>query len=282
MVILGGAYVFFKKLVSLVSAIMLLIVGASEKDLPQPDGAEIIGRYRYVHTDYNITSQGVTNDGEYFYFSANKNIGKADMETGEIFRVNLSAIPEELKEKDCDHIGCLSYHNGNIYAAIEGGEYLNNYIVLYDAQTLEYTGIYYELPYELHEDGVPWCAIDAERGYLYTAEWEHTAELNVFNLSDMSFVKTVAFSQVVERIQGCEMFGDKLYMSTDVGDEKTVYSLDVETGLVETAFVRNVGEAFEAEGMTVCADENGEAVFCVLDRGEERFSCNLTFYKLTK
>ena len=281
MFVLGNSYVLFKKIVSLVSAIMLLVVGASEKNLPDPDGAEIIGRNRYVHTDYNITSQGVTNDGEYYYFSGNSNIGKADMETGEIFRVNISAIPEELKAVNCNHIGGLSYYNGYIYAAVEdGSEYLNPYIVLYDAETLEYTGIYYELPQEIHINGVPWCAIDVERGYLYTAEWEHTDELNVFNLNDMTFVKNVPFSQTIERIQGCEMFGGKLYMSTDVDDEKTIYSLDVETGNIETAFTRNVGSEFEAEGMTVYADENGDPVFCVLDRGADRYSTNLTFYKI--
>ncbi len=281
--IFSATYLFFKKITALVSAIMLLIAGISEKDLPNPTDAEIVGRNRYVHADYNFSSQGVTNDGEYFYFSGNKNLGKADMETGEIFLVNTTPIPKELKELGCNHIGGLSYYNGYIYAALEDGpDYLHSFIVLYDAETLKYTGIYYALPYELHIEGVPWCAIDTQRGYLYTAEWSNTKLLNVFDLETMTLVKTVPLSQTVDRVQGCEMFGGKLYMASDVGDEKTVYCLDVETGKVEEAFKRNVGEEFEGEDMTVYADENGEPVFCVLDRGAERFSTNLTFYKLTK
>ena len=97
--IFGTAYVVFKKLISLISAIMLMVVGADEKNLPLPDGAEIIAKNTYVLFDYQVTSQGVTNDGEYFYFSGNKHLGKADMETGEIFLINTNAIPEALQEK---------------------------------------------------------------------------------------------------------------------------------------------------------------------------------------
>ncbi len=280
---LGTIYVIFKKLISLISAIMLLVVGADEKDLPLPDGAEITAKNTYVLFDYQITSQGVTNDGEYFYFSGNKHIGKADMETGEIFLISTNAIPEELQEKGCNHIGGLSYYNGYIYAAVEDGpDYLNSFIVLYDAETLEFSGTYYALPHELHIEGVPWCAVDVERNYLYTAEWTNATVLNVFSLDDMSLVKTVPLSEPIDRIQGAEMFGGKLYMSCDEeNDMKRIFTLDVETGDVEVCFARNIGKGFEAEGLTVFADENGKPVICVLDRGERRQSSNLTFYNIT-
>lgn len=152
----GTIYVIFKKVISLISAIVLMVVAADEKNLPSPD-AEIVDKYQYVLLDYQMSSQGVTNDGEYFYFSGNKNLSKASMETGEICRVTSNAIPKELQDKGCNHIGGLSYYNGKIYAAVEDGpDYLNSFIVLYDAETLEYTGTYYELPHELHIEGVPW------------------------------------------------------------------------------------------------------------------------------
>lgn len=279
---LGTIYVIFKKLICLISIIMLAVVGADEKNIPSPDGAEIIAKNTYVLTDYQMASQGVTNDGEYFYFSANKNLGKADMETGEIFLINAEAIPEELQDKGCNHIGGLSYYNGYVYAAVEDGpDYLNSFIVLYDAETLEFSGTYYELPHELHIEGVPWCAVDVERNYLYTAEWTNATVLNVFSLDDMSLVKTIPLSEPIDRIQGAEMFDGKLYMSCDeLNDMKRIFTLDVETGEVEVCFTRNIGKVFEAEGLTVFADENGEPIICVLDRGERRKSSNLTFYKL--
>lgn len=279
---LGTVYVIFKKLISLISAVMLMVVGADEKDLPSPDGAEIIGKNTYVLFDYQVTSQGVTNDGEYFYFSGNEHLGKADMGSGEISLISIDAIPDELKDKGCNHIGGLSYYNGYVYAAVEDGpDYLNSFIVLYDADTLEYSGKYYALPHELHIEGVPWCAVDVERNYLYTAEWTNATVLNVFSLDDMSLVKTVALSEPIDRIQGAEMFGGKLYMSCDEeNDMKRIFTLDVETGEVAVSFVRNIGKGFEAEGLTVFADEKGEPVICVLDRGERRKSSNLTFYDI--
>lgn len=280
----GTLYVVFKKIIICISAIMLMVVGADEKDMPSPDGAEIIGKNTYVLYDYHMSSQGVTNDGEYFYFSGNKNLGKASIETGEIFRITTNAIPQVLKDKGCNHIGGLSYYNGYVYAAIEDGpDYLNSFIALYDAETLEFTGTYYELPHELHIEGVPWCAVDAERGFLYTAEWSNATVLNVFSLDNMSLVKTVTLSETIDRIQGAEMFGGKLYMSCDEeNDMKRVFVLDVETGEVAPLFARNIGKVFEAEGMTVLSDEDGKPVFCVLDRGERRQSTNLTMYKLTE
>lgn len=277
----GTIYVIFKKVISLISAIVLMVVAADEKNLPSPD-AEIVDKYQYVLLDYQMSSQGVTNDGEYFYFSGNKNLSKASMETGEICRVTSNAIPKKLQDKGCNHIGGLSYYNGKIYAAVEDGpDYLNSFIVLYDAETLEYTGTYYELPHELHIEGVPWCAVDVERNYLYTAEWSNATVLNVFNLDTLELVKTIPLSEPIDRIQGAEMFDGKLYMSCDeLNDMKRIFSLDVETGKVEVVFARNIGEGFEAEGMTVFADDDGKPVFCVLDRGERRISTSLTLYKL--
>ena len=49
---------------------------------------------------------------------------------------------------------------------------------------------------------------------------------------------------------------------------------------IPCVFARNIGEGFEAEGMTVFADDDGKPVFCVLDRGERRISTSLTLYKL--
>lgn len=278
----GTIYVIFKKIIILISLIMLLVVGADEKDMPLPDSAEIIRKETYVLYDHHMSSQGVTNDGEFFYFSGTKNLGKARIDSGEIFLINTSPIPQELKDKGCNHIGGLSYYNGYIYAAIEDGpDYLNSFIALYDAETLEYSGIYYELPHELHIEGVPWCAIDVERNCLYTAEWSNATVLNVFNLNDMSLRETIGLSQTIDRIQGAEMFDGKLYMSCDEeNDKKRIFSIDVATGVVEEVFARNIGKGFEAEGMTIYKDEQNEPVFCVLDRGERRQSTNLTFYKL--
>ena len=282
MITFGKTYVIFKKFISLISVIILLVVAADEKNKPLPDGAEIIGKNTYVLYDYSMSNQGITNDGQYFYFSGTKNLGKADMKTGKISLINTAPIPKELQEKGCNHIGGLSYHNGYVYAALEDGpEYQHPFIVLYDAKTLKYTGIYYELPQELHIAGVPWCAIDEQNGYLYTAEWNNATVLNVFDMETLQLVKTVPLSEPVDRIQGAELFDGILYMSCDEeNDKKRIFGVDVITGEVQEIFSRNVGVKIEAEDMTIYADENGQPVFCVIDRGVRRKSTNLTFYRL--
>lgn len=270
-----------KKATALIAALVLMVVCADERNLPAPDGAEVCGKTRYVLFDRQLTSQGVTNDGEYFYFSGNKYLAKAPITTGETEMANWDAIPDELEERGCNHIGGLSYYNGYIYAAIEDGpDYLNSFIALYDAETLSFTGTYYELPHELHLEGVPWCAIDVERNCLYTAEWSNATVLNIFNLDDMTLRGTLPLSEPIDRIQGAELYDGKLYLSCDEeNDLKRILTLDVETGLIETAFTRNVGSQFEAEDLTITIDEDGPIIH-VLDRGERRKSVNLTSYRL--
>jgi hypothetical protein len=100
---------------------MLLVVGADEKNLPLPEGAEITAKNTYVLFDYQLTSQGVTNDGKYFYFSGNKHLAKADMETGEILPqepVKQSTSPVyrqylEIQEQYPNHV--IAYRLGDFY-----------------------------------------------------------------------------------------------------------------------------------------------------------------------
>lgn len=271
--------------VSIITSIMLIIVGNTENNLPSPSKAEVVSKQTYVLLDKEVSSQGVTNDGEYFYFSSKRHLGKADMETGEMVNMNLYAIPEILKDKGCNHIGGLSYYNGIIYAAIEDGpDYNNSFIALYNAETLCFTGKYYEVPHELHLAGVPWCAVDAANNCIYTAEWDDTAVINVFNLETFELEHLIELKNPEEviRIQGAEVCttDGKLYLSSDVEtDEKPILSVDLETGEVTKVFSRNVGAGHEAEDLTIAYTEDGP-VFYVLDIGIERDSTSLTGYKL--
>lgn len=274
----------FRSITAIISAIVLLIVGADESNVPSPEGAEVVNKITYTLLDVDTTTQGVTNDGKYYYFSGKERMGKADIKTGEMVLMNTDAIPDVLEEFGCNHIGGLTYYNGYIYAAIEdGSDYLHPFIALFSAETLEFTGTYYELPQKLHIEGVPWCAVDVKNNCIYTAEWSNAKVLNVFNLSDMSLRCVIPLSEPIDRIQGAELFDGKLYLSCDEeNDQKRILSVNILTGKVETAFTRNVGSQFEAEDITITVDEDGTPVFHVLDRGERRKSVNLTSYKMTK
>lgn len=268
-----------KKLWSLVTAVLLLAAAAADRPQGEPEGARLTGSRTYLLFEALTRGQGIATDGEFFYFSGNYFLNKTDIETNKTVAENPLAIPPALLLKGGNHIGGISYYNGTIYAPIEDGpDYLHPYIALYDAGTLRYTGVCYELPRGLHIEGVPWCAVDAERGYLYTAEWSNAKALNVFSLTDMSLVKTVPLSMTLDRIQGAVMYGGTLYLSDDVGT-KTVYSLNPVTGEAAVAFRRNVNPENEAESMTVLSTPGGP-VFYVMDIGPKRFNVTLREYVL--
>ena len=281
---LTDAVSLVKSVWAMICALMLMICGTI--DVGQPQEAELIDTQTFVMTDALTRAQGMTTDGEYYYFSSNFFMLKTTLE-GEKVKENLAAIPADLLLKGSNHIGGISWCNGKLYAAVEDGDdYLNPYIVIYDPQTLKPTGERYLLPQELHVEGVPWCAADADRGVLYTAEWSNAAVLNVFDLETMQLIKTVALTDqsgapaTLHRIQGSEVYNGMLYCSSDIGSEQPVYEVDPETGVIRELFVRNLLDA-EAEGMTILQDGN-DIVFVCMDIGRINGSAicvNLRKYK---
>lgn len=258
------------KVWAILSAFFMVLTLAIECPGSETEGATLTSYENLVLEKALFRGQGCTTDGEHFYFSGNFFLTKTTLDAGETLEKNIMAIPAPLLAKGCNHIGGISYHDGKIYAGVEdGSDYLNPYIVVYDAETLKYIE-YFRMPWELHVDGIPWCAVDAPRGYLYTAEWSNAKQLNVFDLETMELVKTVPLSMELDRIQGAEMFDGKLYCSQDTkADGKKIFVVDPDTGEASLLFTRNVGADTEAEGMTVLPTEDGP-VFCVMDLGATR------------
>jgi hypothetical protein len=223
--------------------------------------------------------QGVTTDGSAWIFNSNLGLLRTELDGKTVKARNAVAIPPEISAQGGDHIGDISYNNGIIYAPIEDGKnYQHPYIALFDANTLKYTGTSYALPLELHPGGVPWVAVDAARGQVYTAQWSNAPVLNVFSLDDMHLIKTVPLTQSIDRIQGAEMYNGYLYASTD-NKTQTVYRIDPDTGSVSTAFDRNLPKGTEAQGIAVLPTANG-AVLHILDVDSNRISQNFRHYGL--
>ncbi len=114
-------------------------------------------------------SQDVTTDGEHYYFSSRIGLVKTTLDGETEVAMNFNAIPKALRDNyGSAHIGGISYHDGKIYAAVEDSKvWQYPIVVIYDAQTLRYTGDYHILSAELQKNGLPWLAVDAERGYIY-------------------------------------------------------------------------------------------------------------------
>jgi outer membrane protein assembly factor BamB len=269
----------FKKFWSMLTVVLLMVTVAAEYPQGTPQGAVLVASHTYMLDQALTRGQGVTTDGQYFYFSGNLFLNKTDMQTNKTLVKNILAIPPQLLVLGDNHIGGISYYDGKIYAPIEDGSaYQHPFIAIFDANTLKFTGKYYAMPLELHDAGIPWCIVDGPRGYLYTMEWSNATVLNVFNLSDMSFVKTVPLSMPLDRIQGGGIYDGNLYLSMDVGT-KMVYKLNPVTGEAGLLFSRNVSSKIESESMTVLPTANGP-LFCVMDVGPDRINMVLREYKL--
>ena len=256
--------------------IMLLTILTSPAAVSS-DTAELISKDTFVLEQALMMGQGITTDGEYYYTSgAIAGVGvtvlaKFTVEDMELVCSKLNPLPDVCEDRKNDHIGGISWYDGKIYASVEGPDEGFPCIVVFDAETLSCTGEVYDLPYEIYDDGVPWCAVDKETGYLYASKWSDAETVYCYDVNNgMALVKEIPLTGlgVIDRIQGGEFYDGALYLSNDVkdkGDLKNILRLDVETGEVSLFAERNVGgDNVEAEGLTFLETEDG-AVMHVLD-----------------
>lgn len=280
-----------KSVWAIVGSLVIMLSGLiNGGDINCSPNAELIRTEQFTLDEALLMSQGITTDGEYFYTSGSiaalDLVGMAKWTADGFDKViyNHFAIPKEIKEKyNSDHIGGISYYDGKIYAATEDDTDTYNLILIYDAETLEFTGEYYNLGTEYLDDGIPYCAVDGENGYLYTSQFHETDCILAYNLDDMTFSHKIMLSEPIDRIQGAEYYDGLLYMSYDVEDSATekVQTVDVKTGKVETLFERTVsGRDHEAEGLTVYPMEDGS--FIHIADYDKLISVSIRHYSFTK
>lgn len=254
--------------------ILTLITSPTAKST---DTAELISTDTFVFEQALMMGQGITTDGEYFYTSGA--IAGAGITVLAKFTVNdmelvcsrLNPLPDVCEDRKNDHIGGISCYDGKLYASVEGPDEGFPCIVVFDCETLECTGEVYDLPVEIYDDGVPWCAVDGETGYLYASRWSDAETVYCYDVNDsMKLVREIPLTGlgIIDRIQGGEFYDGALYLSNDVKDNgslKNILKLNVTTGEVTLAAQRDVGgDNVEAEGMTFLETEDG-AVMHVLD-----------------
>lgn len=253
---------------------LLLLTILFTPDAVSTDSARLIDKNIFVADSAMVMGQGITTDGEYYYTSGSLTgigftaVAKYAVDGMELVDKNINPLPEVCSKRGNNHIGGISYYNGKIYASVEGDDGVPACIVTFDAETLKAADVY-DLSFEQFPDGVPWCAVDGNTGYLYASKWKDTKTIYVYDVNNgMAFVKELTLDTTIKRIQGGEFLDGTLYLSKDSHDKgkiREILSVNVETGEVEVVAERNIGsEKFEAEGMTFTKTENG-AVLHVLD-----------------
>lgn len=268
---------FFQKIWAILTLPLLLITMLTTPAGSDTDTTDLVSSHTFVFEKALLMGQGITTDGEYYYTSgalAGINLtalAKFTFDDMTMVDSKINPLPKECMNRGNNHIGGISYYDGKLYTSVEGGDEVYACIVVFDCETLEATGEVYDLPNELYGDGVPWCAVDTETGYLYASKWNDIETIYVYDTNDsMRPVREIDLKgmEKISRIQGGEFYNGTLYLSEDVhnnGTIKNILSVDVQTGEVALAAERNVGgDNIEAEGMTFWEDENG-AVMHVLD-----------------
>lgn len=229
-------------------------------------------------------SQGVTTDGEHWYFSGNGGLVKVNIETEKTVCKNANAL-SEFEQYNSDHIGGISYYNGYIYAGVEDGDdYDYPLVAVYDAETLEFTGKKVVFSTDMMSEGCPWVCCDGERGVFYIGECNDTKEFYCYDLETLEYVETIELTGTVDEIQGAEMYEGVMYAATN-DKTRAVYKIDLESGdivkyfdriMYEYSIIKNFGG--EGEGITVLPMEDG-TLFHALDIGALFIDSNLRHYK---
>ena len=267
-----------RKIWSVITLPLLIITLLTSPVAKSTESAELISKDSFVFEKALLMGQGLTTDGEYYYTSGSiaaldlTALAKFTFDDMEIVKSAVNPLPKEISKRGDDHIGGISYYNGKIYASVEDSdEYIYPCIVVFDCETLKPTGEVYDLPAEIYDDGVPWCAVDNETGYLYASKWTEAKTIYAYDINDgMKLVKEIPLKGlgVIDRIQGGEFYNGTLYLSNDIennGNIKNILKVDVDSGVVELFAERDVGgENIEAEGLTFGLNEDG-AVMHVLD-----------------
>ncbi len=212
-------------------------------------------------------SQGLTTDGETFYFSSKTTLIRTEDDAKTLVNANYFAIPDELKELGIKHIGGLSYYNGKIYAGLEDSKVWDYPIVgIFDAETLELEE-YFIMDAEKITRGLPWVCVDPETGYLWCTDHSKnpTVLLAYDTANEMEFVKEVKLESSPYAIQGSEFHDGFIYAATN-DDTQAVYKINPDNGAVEKVFDRNLTSGSEGEGMTFMT-KDGETVLVAMDMG---------------
>ena len=213
-------------------------------------------------------SQGITTDGETFYFSSKTTIIRTESDYITPVNANYSAIPDELKDNyGIAHIGGMSYYNGYIYAGLEDSKVWDYPIGgVYDAETLELVD-YYIMDADLITRGLPWVCVDPKSGYLYCTDHSKTpTKILVYDTAnEMAFVEETPLEVSIPSIQGAEFYNGTLYAATN-DDTQAIYKINVSTGESEKYIDRNLILFSEGEGLTVTV-KDGKPYLVAIDLG---------------
>lgn len=238
-----------------------------------------------IYEDSWERSQDIATDGENYYFSCKYGLIKTELDCTTVVARNADALPDEYVENyGTAHIGGISYYDGKLYCSTEDSKVWNSPIILvYDAETLEFTGEAYHLDPARHTRGLPWVCVDPETGLIYTSSRDRSTEIMCYDPKTQQYLDDVVLVNEdpdfnIHKIQGGDISGGVLYVATN-NDTQAIYSVELSSGKAEKLFDRNLFTGSEGEGLTVLKTADG-AFIHAMDMSPIFISAYIRHYSL--
>lgn len=260
---------------SILTAVFMALTAVFQGTPAASEGLTLVSEKQFVLEAAFTAGQGIAVDDEFIYTSGAISavymggLAKIDKKTGEFVIKRLDSLPAEFTAKGYDHIGGIGVYDGKIYASVEDKAEETPLVLVYDCATLDYTGVYYNVSNEVLDDGIPWCTVDGDNGYLYCSSFHNATELVAYNIEDMSFSHYIELSEPVDRVQAGSYLDGKVYLNLDPhydDNSKDIVSVDVATGKVEFISNRQTGGIkTETEGIAAFYNDDGKLSFYITD-----------------
>ena len=197
--------------------------------------------------------QGVAKVDDGWVFSLNDALFRTDDALTETIVVT-PAVPPPYAARGFDHIGDIDVVNGVVYASLEQPDYElgTQAMAFYDAATLTFMdGI------DVAQHHNSFVTVDPDSGIAYSMDmFGGQALLRYDTRDDWRVLAPIAMSTYVDKVQGGDVVGDAVWLSTD-DETDGVYRVDLQTGAVQS--LGSIGHADgEGEGIDATPLPSGD------------------------
>jgi len=142
-----------------------------------------------------------------------------------------------------DHLGAGEFYDGKLYVAVESyhgcAHVTNQSIFIFDANTLNRKSVTCVSNYTSEVSAVTIVTNVGPHGVVFVSNFCDESKLYKFDLSDLSFLGTLALDQSIPKLQGVAYRDGLIYAVNDVGPDGDIFDIDVHTGHTrKRAFVK--------------------------------------------
>jgi len=234
---------------------------ALDEIIERVDGEQWVdtGWHTFDIIDSVLRSQGMAIDEKgAVWYSGEWDVLRAKSLYGADADLRILPIPAPLQKLGDNHVGDIDTAKGKLYLPIEDGpKYLNPHIGVYDPQNLKFESAF-TLPTDLQPDGVPWVAVDSQKGVLYSSSFDHPSSINVYDINTGKPLAPIQMSQTAPHAQGAKVYGGMMYITSD-GSTKGIIKLNLTTGTAMTVGTLPA-EVTELEGLAISHAIDGMAL----------------------